>query len=310
MLIEADPKQFYHYFAKDPHPFISQGFTVLNSKKAERVLYVTEDSSKPALGLVAGVRNGWLLSPFSAPFGGFHFRKEVMYISEIQKFLESLKHYIISNNYQGVKITLPPDIYAQTFNSKLVKAFYREGYQNDVIDITNWVDLQAFQDRFTQKNSREYYKQALRNGLEFIKTNKAEEYYEIYELIRQNREKFGRPIYMTLKDIKDTGELWPVDFFKVTTADNAIKAAAIIYRSHPDITYALFWGDNDAGRQLRAMDFLAFHLWSYYKKKGFKYMDLGISTEAGEPNEGLLRFKESHQAVSSLKYRFAWQPEQ
>jgi hypothetical protein len=42
----------------------------------------------------------------------------------------------------------------------------------------------------------------------------------------------------------------------------------------------------------------------YYKNLGFKYIDLGISSESGIPNEGLMRFKESHEAVSSLRFRF------
>ena len=304
MLIEADPKQYFHFFSSDPHPFITRGFTELNSKKAEKILYITEDVKKPGLGLIAGLRDGWLLSPFSAPFGGFHFRKETMYIHEMEEFLAALKTFVADQQYRGIKITLPPDIYNQTVNSKLVKSFYNEGYRNEVLDITNWVDLQAFQERFSQKNSREYYKQAVRNGLTFVRTDDEKMHREIYELIRHNREKFGRPIYMTLEDIKATGELWPVDYFRVTTTDGEIVAAAIIYQSHPEIAYALFWGDNDAGRQLRAMDYLAFHLWSHYKEQGFNYLDLGISTESGEPNEGLLRFKESHEAVSSLKYRF------
>jgi hypothetical protein len=130
---------------------------------------------------------------------------------------------------------------------------------------------------------------------------------EIYDLICKNRAKYGRPIYMTFKDIIDMNRLWPVDFFKVNSGDGSIVASAIFYRNHPDIGYAVFWGDNEAGRQLRAMDYLAFNLWTYYKDLGYKYLDLGISTEAGSPNEGLLRFKESHESTSSLRYKFVLQ---
>ena len=107
MLINADPKQYFHFFPNDPHPFISRGFTELNSRKVEQVLYITDNTNRPGLGLIVGLREGWLLSPFSAPFGGFHFRKEVMYISEIEDFLKSLKAFIVSNNYRGIIITLP-----------------------------------------------------------------------------------------------------------------------------------------------------------------------------------------------------------
>ncbi|MCB0806728.1 MAG: hypothetical protein KDC05_13095, partial [Bacteroidales bacterium] len=71
------------------------------------------------------------------------------------------------------------------------------------------------------------------------------------------------------------------------------------------ITYAVFWGDSENGRPLRAMDFMLFNLWNHYKDRKFKYIDLGISTESGIPNSGLLRFKETHDCTSSLRFSFS-----
>lgn len=306
MLIDLDSLTYSKHFPVSPHPFISEAFTELNSAKCEKVVRLVEEKEKPGMGLVAGIRNGVIHSPFSAPFGGFHFRKDIMYIGEVDSFVDSLKEYIESQGLSGIDITLPPDIYHLTFNTKLVNAFIRSGFKFKLPDITNWVNLQQFQEKFSQKNSKEYLRQAVRNALSFNLVDDREEQVEIYDIISSNRARFGRPIYMTFKDIEDTGALWPVDFFKVTSADKQMVASAIFYRSHPEICFALFWGDTEQGRPLRAMDFLTFHLWTHYKRLGFHYIDLGISTEAGQPNEGLLRFKESHEATSSLKYTFSW----
>lgn len=306
MLIETDPSSYYRLFRADVNPFISQRFIELNQSKTERIICLIDDPEKTLMGLVAGVEQGILKSPFSAPFGGFHFRNDNIYSGRVDSFLESLKEYITRRELEGIDLTLPPDIYHQTFNAKVVNALIRAGYNQLIPDITNWVELDRFSDTFGQKNSREYYRQAVRNGLSFTPTDDHEEMGEIYELIRLNREKFGRPIFMTLDDILKTGDLWPVDFLKVNTPDNSLVASAIFYRLNADIAYAVFWGDNDEGRPLRAMDFLVFHLFSFYKNKGFSYIDLGISTENGIPNEGLLRFKESHDALSSVRYRFSY----
>ena len=306
MLIDLDSLTYSKHFPVSPHPFISEAFTELNSAKCEKVVRLVEEKEKPGMGLVAGIRNGVIHSPFSAPFGGFHFRKDIMYIGEVDSFVDSLKEYIESQGLSGIDITLPPYIYHLTFNEKLVNALIRSGLNFKLPDITNWVNLKQFQEKFSQKNSKEYLRQAVRNALSFHLVDEREEQVEIYDIISSNRARFGRPIYMTFKDIEDTGALWPVDFFKVTTADKQMVASAIFYRSHPEICFALFWGDTEQGRPLRAMDFLTFHLWTHYKRLGFQYIDLGISTEAGHPNEGLLRFKESHEATSSLKYTFSW----
>ena len=306
MLIESDPSSYRKYFHSDPNPFISEKFIELNCQKAERIVRLVNADEKPAIGLLAGIKNGFLLSPFSAPSGGFHFRNEKTYIGEIDNFLSLLKDYIVSKSLKGIEITLPPDIYSPQFNAKAINSFARNGFRSEIPEITGWVNLESFNNVFTQSNSREYYRQSLRNGLVFELALEESDRREVFNLIRENRAKFGRPIFMSYDDIVATGDLWPVDYFKVMTTDKTIVASAIMYQNHPEIVYAVFWGDNENGRPLRAMDFLAFNLWSYYKNLGYKYIDLGISTETGNPNEGLLRFKESHESVSSLRYKFYW----
>ena len=306
MLIEIDSERYRKLFPLDPHPFVSKSFIELNKSKADRIVYLIIDSDKPEIGLIAGVRKGILSSPFSAPFGGFHFRKEIMYITEIDHFITSLKGIPFSADYNGIDIILPPDIYHPSFNAKMLNSLIRNNFKLSSADITNWVDLHSFSGSFRQRNSREYYRQALRNELSFDLISDIDETKQAYNLISENRAKFGRPIFMSFEDIEETGELWPVDFFKVCNPDDVMVASAIFYRNHPYICYAVFWADNEIGRPLRAMDFLSYNLWAYYKDLGYKYIDLGISTEEGVPNEGLLRFKESHEAVSSLRYKFGY----
>lgn len=307
MLIEVDQQTYSRCFPVNPHSFITEPFIELNKWKVERIIRLIDDLGKPVIGLIAGINNGVIQSPFSAPFGGFHFRNDNIYIGEIDRFIESLKSYILNKGFKKIDLTLPPDIYHKSFNAKTINALLRAGFRLSIPEITCWVELNDFNGAFNQKNTRKYYQQSIRNGLSFSATSDKNEQRKIYHLICENRARFGRPIYMTFEDLLKTGTLWPVDFFKVITVSGEIIASAIYYQNHPDICFGVFWGDTETGRSLRAMDFLAFNLWSFYKNKAFRYMDLGISTEAGTPNEGLLRFKESHEAVSSLRYHFFWE---
>lgn len=303
MLIETDKITFKNFFRNDPNPFISEKFIELNRKKVDRVIRLIDDSGDPVIGLVVGVKNGVVMSPFSAPFGGFHFRKDNIYITEIDRFIEQLAEYAAEHGIHRIEISTSPDIYNSSFNAKTINSLIRHNYHFTYPDITNWVNLRDLGGEYSQKNSREYYRQANRKHLAFSLTQDSQDKIKIYELICQNRAKFNRPVYMTFNDVLDVGKIWQVDFFKVETVDHQIVASAIFYRNHPTICYAVFWGDNSEGRPLRAMDFMLLNLFLHYKEAGFEYMDLGISTESGIPNEGLLRFKESHEAVSSLRYK-------
>ncbi|MDC3237177.1 hypothetical protein OAT93_00395, partial [bacterium] len=303
-LVEVSEKIYKHYFSNDPHPYVSEGFVELNKDKADRIVHLLEDKDKVSIGLVAGIKEGILKSPFSAPFGGFHFRSRSIYISEIENYLRLLKEYAMYSGLARIEIILPPDIYHHTFNAKTVVAFLNNDFCIAPMEVTNWLNLRQFTGKFKDKKARTLFNQAMRNELSFYSIDDDTDKNAVFETICQNRKRFGRPIYMTLHDLDNTGELWPVDYFSVADRDGNIVAGAIFYRAHPTIVQAVFWGDGEQGRQLRGMDFLASELWNHYKKLDYDYIDLGISTESGNPNEGLLRFKETHDATSALRYGF------
>jgi acetyltransferase-like isoleucine patch superfamily enzyme/RimJ/RimL family protein N-acetyltransferase len=306
MLIDIGEEAYYKIFTIDPHPFLSQKFLELNKSKVERVLYLVNDNSKTSIGLVVGLKHGFLLSPFTAPFGGFHFSHQILYIEIINSFIQDLQLYIISNNFNGINITLPPNIYHQTINSKLVNCLYYSGFSIKSLDITSWVDLNLFENRYRIKSSREHLNQAYKYDLVFNLISQKEKKLEAYELIMLNRKRRNRPIYMTFSDLEKLNGILDIDFFEVSNKNNEMLASAIIYRTHKSIVYIVFWGDNEKGRPLRAMDFCIFNLLNYYKQDGYNFLDIGISTENGVPNEGLLRFKETHEAISSVRYTLNW----
>lgn len=305
-LKELTASAYYEYFAFNRNPFVKRAFIELNSHKVDSILYLVPDDDKVQIGLVAGLRNNILLAPFSAPFGGFHFKGEQIYTSAIDSFLKSLLAYLEEKDIAELHLTLPPNIYSESSNAKIVGAFTRLGVPSQHPDITNYVDLREFQNHFTNNASRTYYNQAVKKSLSFSQTHDLEEQRIIYQIIKENRSRMGRPIFMTFENVKETSAVFATDFFTVRNINNEITAGAIFYRDHPEIVYALFWGDSQHGRQDRAMDFLIFNLWSHYKSLGYHYIDLGISTESGVPNEGLLRFKETHECKSSLRYTFVW----
>lgn len=303
MLTEVSAEKFNFFFPNESNPFIRQDFISHNAYKTDKIVRLIQDIDKPTIGLVAGMKGDVLISPFSAPFGGFHYKNENMYISEMESFAEDLKNFILMEKYRLISVTFPPSIYGNKFNAKMINALIRKGFILETPELTNWVDLERFEGKFLQRNSREYYQQALRNKLTFRELFAENEKEQAYNLVANNRKRFGRPIYMSLGDILKMSSLWPVDFFGVFNHDEAMLASGIFYQFYNKIAFAVFWGDNEEGRPLRAMDFLSFNLWNYFKGKGFIYVDLGKSTEeAGIPNEGLLRFKETHECVTELKF--------
>lgn len=307
MLIEVSAKEFNHLFSNDPHPFVSEEFLILNKEKVDKIVRLVEDQPKVHIGLVAGIKDGVFNTSFSSPFGGFHYRRESIHVSMIEEFLEELIQYLKNNNIKKANLSLPPSLYQESFNAKIINAFIRLGFTMQLPEITCWINLNNFSGRFSTKSSREFYNQAVRNQLQFNILNDIDTKRAAYNLIKQSRARYNRPIYMDFDNILSTGKLWPVDFFGVTSTTGEVLSAMILYRFPNKIVYASFSGDTEEGRPLRAVDFMFFKIIEHYKSEGFWYIDIGISTESGMPNGGLLRFKEEHEAVSSLRFSFTWE---
>ncbi len=304
MLTEITEKEYYSLFTSSQNPFLTSAFQTINKDKVEELKFLIDDQVKPSMGVILGMTANKLLSPYSAPFGGIHFSHTNIYIDKIEEFAESLKAYFSLNNFDFFKCTFPPTIYGTSFNHKMINAMIRKGFKLETPELTSYVDLEKFNFRFTQKNSREYYNQALRNKLVFKQVLDEKGHNDIVNLIRENRERSNRKLRMSLEDFKKIEAIWSVTYVGVFDVENQMVAAGIFYLfPNEKLVFTALWGDSLPGRALRAMDFLSFESWSYFKNNGFKYLDLGISTEENAvPNLGLLRFKETHEAQTELRF--------
>jgi hypothetical protein len=261
---------------------------------------------KISLGLVAGIKNKMLLAPFSAPFGGFHYVNEHIYISEIEQFLIDLREYAKTEEINRIFLSLPPTIYQKSFNSKAVNTLIRLGYEMLTPDITCWVDLNHYDCRFSYKMCRSNYNTAVRNNLTFNILSTLEDKKNAYAIIYENRTQFGRKIHMTFDEIISTSKLWPIDFFGINNSEGVMVASAIFYQFPRNVAYGVFCGDTNLGRTLKSMDYLSYNLWSHYKLLGYEFIDISLSSVGGIPNETLLRFKELHECSSSLRFNFSF----
>jgi|SRR5690554_254027 len=307
MLVEVSQKEYRRHFPTDKSPFISDSFISINELKQDKILRLMK-KGESSLGLIVGLKNGVLRSPFSAPFGGFHYSNEYMFYNQVYDFLSDLKEYLVNERIKEISITLPPDLYQVNMNAKLVTAFIDLGYTMEKPEINNWINLLEFDGKWTKSVVAQNCRKAINNGLEWSLANEMEEFVKVYEVIHNNREDQGRKIFMTLEDILNVKKVFPVDFFLIREKDGNCVGAGIFYQGNNKIVQGIFLGDDMKKRNLGVMNYLYMNIYNYYKELGFKYIDLGISSLNGEPNQGLIRFKELHNCLTGLRYTFTWKP--
>ena len=304
MLTEVSQQTYRKYFPNDPHPYLSEAFIGIVSHKADRIIRLMDESDH-SLGLILGVIGNKLYSPFSAPFGGFHYSHEFLIYDSISNFLEKLKIFIQDNKFKEMHITLPPDIYQNNMNAKLANAFVRLGYEMKTPDITNWLNLHSFNGTWVYSKVGNRCRRAVRNKLRFEPASDEHSKMEAFELIRTNRLKQNREIHMNFDDLKAVEEIFPVDYFLIRDDAAHATGAGIFYRGHDKVVQGIFMGDDLNKRDLGTIDFLYLNLYEHYKQAGFNFIDFGTSSQNGDPNVGLIRFKEIHNCETSLRHTFS-----
>ncbi|WP_352421224.1 hypothetical protein [Proteiniphilum sp.] len=307
MLVEVSKKEYRRRFTTDPHMFISEAFIDVVENKCDRVVRLMKEDDS-SMGLIAGIKDGVLKSPFSAPFGGFHYSHEYQFYYTISNFLTDLKEYIRREGLKGLSITLPPDLYQANMNAKLVNAFVKLGFTMVTPDICNWVDLKNFDGKWAKYVVEQNCRKAVKHGLTWSMVNDRESMEEGYKVILRNREEQGRKIHMTLDDLLAMNWIVPVDFFCVKNTEDNVLGVGVFYRGHEKIVQGIFMGDDLEKRNLGIMNLMYKHCFYHYKNMEVDYIDLGTSSFEGEPNVGLIRFKELHNCITSLRYTFTWAP--
>lgn len=299
-------KDYEQVFHEPYHAFNSAEFASINQQKCDAVFSLLYKDSKYRLGIIAGVRKEMLLSPFSAPFGGFSFLKADVQISAIERAVILLENFAAEKGLKGIRMVLPPLIYNRTFLSKLINVLYRRSYRVFNLDIDFYIELQDEQpyvDRMW-KTARQNLRISRQNNFSVSLCNNDEEGKQLtYEIIKENHLLKSRPVYMTFEEIIETNKIIPMDFF-LLKHNHVPVAGAIVYTVTEDIQYVAFWGDLPGFSSMRPMNFLSYHIEEYYQKMGKKYLHFGIATEASIPNYGLCQFKESIGCTITPKLSF------
>ena len=291
-IIEVSAHEYAERMEHHPHVFNTPAFAALNAHKADAVHYLLfDDNGKTRFGLVLGERGGKLLSPFSAPFGGFSVNREQS-LAKIDEAVVSLAEYA-EKERKDIRVVLPPQIYAHNLTTSCVNVLSRHARLHHV-DLDYYFPLQKF-GSYTDvldRNARNKLRQAERNAFEFVAVERDDTagIRRAYDVIRRNRAEHGYPLRMSLEDVEATIKIIPADFFLLRYEGEDV-AAAQIFHVADGIAQVIYWGDLRAYSHLRTMNYLAYRIFEYYSHECLRVLDIGPSTEDGVPNYGLCDFK-------------------
>ena len=301
MAITALEKEdFFSRFGNIPHIFLAEEHLAIHLQRDSKCKYLVDLDS--GLGIFLKISSEGAQCPYAAPFGGLFSKDERTDYGSINQFIRDLTIYLLKSGLNSLRLGLPAPIYSTNTTTKLINSLIRGGYKLNLIpEINSHLLLREHNRENYPKNIKEIIRKTSRSKLKIEEVFDDVQKLNAYKIVEENRTSRGRKMSMNYSHLRLLDTICKSRFFIVKNKEGESVASAITFKSAQDIIYAQYWGDNPLGRSLNAMDFIAVSLVDIFQLEGWNIFDLGVSTENGVPNSGLLRFKESHQFISTLK---------
>ena len=304
-ITRVDSKTYRSFFPNPYHRFNTVEFTELNKDKCLDIHYLIFKDSKLRFGIILGEKEDTLKSPFSAPFGGFSSLKNEK-IENYESAALALKSYA-GQIGKPVIISTPPTIYNYSDVIKTYSSLTRNNASVLYCDLNFQFELYRFEqyEKWIDYAAKKNLHNALKKEFQFIKLDSGNEsdVERAYDVIRRNRYQRGFPLHMSLEAVLNTIKIIPADFF-ICSLNGIDMAAAQVFHVAESIAQVIYWGDIPEYSHLRVMNFLSYKVFEYYYNSGLRILDIGPSTEKGNPNYGLCSFKENIGCTISAKYTF------
>jgi len=281
-------------------------FNLFNVSKCERIEFLLLHADNKKIGLIAGIKEGKLLSPFSAPFASFSVQNPCIRIEFIKEGISILEEYAKQQNLSAISLILPPSFYNEQLISKLIICLKLNNY-TDFIAVNHYfksIDITKYDQGKIEKDLRYKLNSAAKAGLIIRKGESIEDFRMAYEIIYLNKSSRNRVLSMNFDQLLDMFKSFDVDSFVVYRGNDPV-ASAIIYIHSPGIAQIIYWGNIPETYGFYPMNFLSANIFRFYCSRNFEIIDLGTSMLGNELNEGLINFKESIGATTSFKFSFS-----
>lgn len=239
--------------------------------------------------------NEMAISIPKSPFGSISCQNRV---GNAGGFINSVLNHLKERGLQKIFITHPPSIYNQYLKeSDITKSGFKQAFS----DINQHIVLnEDWEDSIHKMQKRKL--ESLRNdGFEFRKMAN-DELETAHKFLTVCRQAQGLQINISWEHLKTLNEQFPTRYecFGVFR-DGKISALCIAVNVSDEVAYYYLPGTSPMFRNQSPMVMLIAGMVNYYRENGFKYLDLGVSSIEGKPQETLKMFKERMGAVITEK---------
>lgn len=261
---------------------------------------IIKDRERTIALFPAVLQDKTVISHQGASYGGFILQDGVG-IHTIYLAVENLVAYLKNHHYKKVILTQTPLIYYKSPHQYLDFALVKKGFTYLKREVTAVIPLDAADPLLTfHADARRSTKKALREG---VRVSISDDLTTFYKILKRNLSmRHNVSPTHTLRELKKLKSIYPEDIILFAAfRKNRMLGGIVIFVANPRVLLAFYISHDNKYQAYRPVNLLFYEVLKWGHTRGFKYLDLGTFTLNMEPNWGLGRFKENHNARGFLR---------
>ncbi len=244
------------------------------------------------------------ISPWRGTFGGIEYLHTV---SEevIIFFLNRVDFFLHQNGIASLRLVTMPHSYMPIYMYSLPAILLRHGYTVSIEDINYHIPISTptLLPRMHSSEKRRIHK-CQQAGMIFEEPQ-TPDLAVVYAFIRQARIRKGFPITLTYEDFVQLFERLPEVYRIFIVRDqDSLAALTVTVKISETVLYNFYPADNEHYLSYSPSVFLLANLYEKAYQEGYTLLDLGIATDKGQVNHGLMRFKKNMGGEPSTRLTF------
>ena len=246
-----------------------------------------------------------LVSHPGASIGSFVI-SDSLSINDSFGLVKTLVKYAKTNNFDGIKLTLPPIFYSNRASNYIDYSLLKQGFEYLNREVTSTLFLESDKGDILKK-FRPSHARAVRKsrdaGVEIKITNQIEDFY--YILKENLKIRHGVAPTHSLKELHKLIDIFPesINIFGAFYEGKMI-AGVLNFIVKEDVALAFYISHKEEFQEMRPLNLLFYSIFEWAVKEKIKVYDFGVFTVNGEPNMGLGRFKENFGASGIFRDTF------
>lgn len=250
------------------------------------------------------VQDGQASSPCRAPFGSVELKPD-LHPEDLNAFIEAVEQALIRQGVRQLHLKSYPYGYAPEAAATLTACLLQRGYRITRSELNYHlpVDQSELMPRLHISERRKLLK-CRTAGFTFSEELQPD-VAQVYQFVQAARARKGFPVSMDVDTFSQLFARFP-NVYQVFAAKDRkqLIALTVTVRVHAHILYNFYPADDPAYLAYSPMVLLINGLYAYCQQQGISLLDLGIATDQGKRNNGLIQFKQFLGGKPSNKFSF------